>query len=114
MRKILKKMNKTRFPFTGIFVRFGTKTGWTGKDEKTVLLKDIKNSSGEKVTDHLWFNYVKGMQILNLTEGDILSFEARVSEYQKGYKGYREDIPRNLEIDYKLSYPNKITILKKV
>ena len=64
MRKALKKIEGIRSTFTGTFVRFGTKNGYKGI-EHTVLLKDIKDSNGCIVTDHLWFNLTKGFKALN-------------------------------------------------
>lgn len=110
MRKNLQKINGTRATFTGVFERFGTKNGWNGP-EKTVLLKDIRNSSGEIVADHLWFNYTKGFQMLPLSPGVEVKFVARVKLYEKGYKGYREDVYKPIEYDYKLSHPTKICLV---
>jgi len=33
----------------------------------------------------------------------------RLQSYEKGYKGYREDVCKPMEIDYRLSNPTKIT-----
>ena len=59
MRNELKLLDGERNVFTGEFIRFGTKQGYKGI-ERTVLLKNITNSLGEVVTDHLWFNFTKG------------------------------------------------------
>lgn len=113
MRKKLEKIgSEERHVFTGTFVRYGVKSGYRGPLE-TVLLKDIKDKHGKIVADHLWFNNTKGFAKYDLKEGDRLRFEARVSEYLKGYKGHDEwvCIEKPLELDYKLSYPTKITLL---
>lgn len=107
MRKKLSNIEGVRDTFTGVFERFGIKNGWNGI-EKTVLLKDIKNKNGDVVSDHLWFNLTKGFEKLQLKEGDVVQFDARVKEYYKGYKGYRDDIYKPIEKDYKLSHPTKI------
>lgn len=107
MRKKLSNIEGVRDTFTGVFERFGIKNGWNGI-EKTVLLKDIKNKNGDVVSDHLWFNLTKGFEKLQLKKGDVVQFDARVKEYYKGYKGYRDDIYKPIEKDYKLSYPTKI------
>jgi len=107
IRKNLATIEGVRDIFTGTFERFGVKNGWAGV-EKTVLLKDIKNKNGDIISDHLWFNFTKGFENLQLEKGDIIQFEARVKEYYKGYKGYREGIYKPIEKDYKLSYPSKI------
>ena len=111
MRNELKLLDGERNVFTGEFVRFGTKQGYMGI-EKTILLKNIKNSLGEVVTDHLWFNFTKGFSNIEsqLVEGVEVEFTARVKQYTKGYKGYRDDVYKPIEVDYKLSHPTKIKI----
>jgi len=115
MRNQLRSMNQTRCRFKGIFERYGTKRNWNGFDEKTVLLKDIRR--GDKVvSDHLWFSMTKGFAKLGeLKQGDVIEFDARVTSYLKGYRGYREDvqIERPPEIDYRLSFPTKFKIINQ-
>ena len=114
MRKDLKKIgSQERHTYTGVFVRYGFKNGYKGPIE-TLLLKDIKDSAGNIISDHLWFNKTKGFAKYDLKKGDVLKFDARVSSYQKGYKGYDEwtRIERPVETDYKLSYPTKIELVK--
>lgn len=112
MRKELKKINEERRTFTGMFERFGIKNGFKGP-EKTILLISIKDSENKIVAEHLWFNYTKGFQKLGeLKEGDVIKFNARVKKYEKGYKGYRDDVLYSpIKTDYKLSHPSKITKL---
>ncbi len=38
-----------------------------------------------------------------------ISFHARVTCYEKGYKGYREDVYKPMKIDYRLSNPTKMS-----
>lgn len=113
MRKELEKIENIRDTFTGVFDRFGVKNGWIGQ-EKTVLLKDVKDQNGKIITNHLWFNLTKGFEKLNLKSGNIVQFCARVKEYEKGYKGYRDDVYKLIEYDYKLSYPTKIKKIKEM
>ena len=107
MRKKLKIINEIRKTFIGQFVRFGTKSGYMGI-ERTILLKDIKDLEGHIISNHLWFNYTKGFEKINLQENDVIKFDARVKEYERGYKGYKEGIYKPIELDYKLSHPTKI------
>lgn len=108
MRKKLKALEDVRQTFTGVFVREGIKNGYKGP-LKTILLKDIKDLDGNYITDHLWFNYTKGFESLGvLKEGEQLQFNARSKPYEKGYKGYRDDVYCPVEWDYKLSHPTKI------
>ena len=114
MRNELRAIGKQeRHTFSGVFVREGLKSAYRGLPLPTVLLKDIRLKDCDKIiTDHLWFNKTKGFEALNLKEGDIVQFDARVDGYTKGYQGYREDVQSYVEIDYKLSYPTKIKLIK--
>lgn len=103
MRKQLKKLNGQRFRVTATFNRFGTKDGFRGP-EKTVLLTDIKKD-GALITDHLWFACGKTFESLELTAGDIIAFDARVTAYEKGYRGRRAEAWT--EVDYRLERPTK-------
>jgi len=116
LRKDLEKFHEQRKRFTGTFEEFGKKRGWKGRTAITVLLVDIKDSTGKVVTDHLWMNHTKGFQALgDLQEGDVIAFDARVKTYWKGYMGHRDDLEheRPIEQDYKLSHPNNFRIIKK-
>ena len=111
MRKQLEQIEEERKTFVGTFERYGTKSGYMGVQE-TILLKDIKTTDGEYITDHLWFNKTKGFSDLGtLKFGDIVQFDARSKEYEKGYKGYRDDVYKPIETDYKLSHPSKIKLI---
>lgn len=114
MRKDLQKINGDRQTFTGTFSRFGQKSGYKGP-LPTLLLLNVKNQQGKTVTDHLWFNLTKGFAALELEEGDLVQFDARVKEYEKGYKGwdFEKQLESPIEIDYKLSHPTKLSVLKR-
>lgn len=92
-------------------MRFGFKNGYKGV-EKTVLLKNVKLDD-YVVTDHLWFNFTKGFQDCDLHEGDIVRFDGRVQVYEKGYKGYKEDVRIECPVssDYKISRPSKVCVV---
>jgi hypothetical protein len=109
MRRALKPLEGVRTTFCGTVAQFGTKTGYTGRDLPTLMLKDVMDSAGNLVTDHLWFMVGKQLAALDLQIGDGISFQARVTGYEKGYKGYREDVYKPIEIDYRLSNPTKFT-----
>lgn len=116
MREKLQKIDGLRKKFRGTFVRYGAKTNFKGYREKTILLQDVECVNDKRIyCDHLWFNLTKEFAKIDLKEGDIISFHARVKEYYKGYKGYREEAQweRPIERDYKLSYPTKIKLLKR-
>ena len=108
MRKELSKQNNVRSSFIGVFVRFGTKTNYHGFPEKTVLLKDIKDNQNNIVCDHLWFNHTKQFQALGeIQPKTLISFNARVKEYVKGYIN-RDKFIDDSTIDYKLSHPTQV------
>ncbi len=113
MRKELQQIGEeTRNTFTGRFERYGEKSGYMGHVKETVLLLDIRNSTGKIVADHLWFNRTKGFRQLTLKQGDIVQFDARVEEYERGYHGRREYVYVPVSTDYKLAYPTKIVRLE--
>jgi hypothetical protein len=107
MRKALQQRDGERAIFLGTFERMGSKRGWMG-DKPTVLLKAIRSLAGEPICAHLWFNLTQQFAALNLTPGDVVQFDARVKEHEKGYKGWREDVYVPVERDYKLSHPTKV------
>lgn len=107
MRKALQQRDDERTTFLGTFERRGTKRGWVG-DEPTILLRDIRTLDGTPICDHLWFSLTKAFAALNLAPGDVVQFDARVKEYEKGYQGRREDVYVPVERDYKLSHPTKV------
>jgi hypothetical protein len=112
MRKALAVDQGTRKKFRATFERVGKKVNYTGHSEDTILLRNIVDAStNQQVADHLWFSYTKGFEAINLTEGVVLEFEARIKEYNKGYvnKGLKIN---NRKQDYKLSHPTKIRKLK--
>ena len=113
MRIKLAKENGTRKKFSAIFSRIGKKTNFKGYSEETILLKEVKDlESNEIITDHIWFTYTKGFEQINLQQGVVLEFEARIKEYKKGYVNTSYKINHS-KTDYKLSYPTKIKISTK-
>ncbi len=75
---------------------------------KTVLLINIKDADGTFVCDHLWFMLTKQFDALALREGDAVQFDARVKEYEKGYRGWRDGVIAPITRDYKLSHPTRV------
>lgn len=108
MRKKLRKIgSKTRNRYKGTVVRFGIKPNpFSNFSEKTILLKNIIKMDSQKViADHLWFTVGKQLKELNLKARDVISFNARVGSYKKGYK--------HDEKDYNLKYMTKIKLENK-
>ncbi len=112
MRKALMRLNGRRLRFTAQFERFGQKNGYKGPEE-TVLLTDVCLETGEQVTDHIWFVCGKTFDLLNLKAGCRIAFDARVGEYEKGYRGRRaeESGAAWSEIDYRLERPTKAILV---
>jgi hypothetical protein len=111
VREELAKIAGQRRRFEAVFDRFGQKAGWKGT-LTTILLTDVRDLvSGKVVTDHLWFTDGKRFQSLQLQPGDHVRFEARVTEYLKGYRGRQdEDDPdyKPVQTDFRLSFPTKM------
>lgn len=113
MREELRTIgSKGRHVFTATFVRFGFRNGYIGP-VKTMLLQDVTLDS-KIASDHLWFDLTKGFSDADLSPGDVVEFCARVSAYEKGYKGHKDDVlNRPIERDYRLSRPTKIKKIGK-
>lgn len=110
MREKLADLWRQRIRFRGTFKKYSLKPAYKGLPLETFLLLNVSLVSGEMVTDHLWMNLTKGFRELgSIYPGDIVAFDARVDYYYKGYEG--EDMPQ--ELDYKLSRPTKVTLLKR-
>jgi len=74
-----------------------------------MMLRDVKDETGQIVTDHLWMTVGKQPSRLNVQIGDEVVFVARVTRYEKGYQGSREAIfAAPSSTDYRLSYPTKV------
>jgi hypothetical protein len=112
MRKLLAAEKGERKNFVGIFSRFGKKANFHGFSDQTVLLINVSDKeTGSLITDHIWFNYTKGFEKLELQPGARVSFEARIKSYKKGYVSRRYQID-NSRLDYKLSHPTKLSVMK--
>ena len=105
-KRKLGEYNNQRLKFVASVERFGSKRGFKGP-KPTILLKDVRIDGCEEIiTDHLWFSKGKIWDEFNV--GDVVSFEARVALYQRGYNGRREDVYVPTTTDYKLERPTKI------
>jgi len=108
MRKELAAEEGKRKKFKAVFDRAGKKVNYKGYSEETILLKDIVDLESQKiVADHIWFSYTQGFIKASLNPGDMIEFEARVKEYNKGYVNRSYKI-NNSSKDFKLSNPTKI------
>lgn len=107
MRKELKDIEGARKRFIATFVKFGSKKGFKGRTIKTLLFNDVRDKNGKTYCDHIWFTINLQFERLNLKPGDDISFDARVKEYWKGYRGHK-DVDKPVSKDYKLSHPNNV------
>lgn len=106
-RKHLEHLDGQRLRFRATVERFGMKRNYHGFPEETILLKRIiRVDTGKEVSDHLWFTVRKTIAALDLQPGDTVEFDARVSDYVKGYVNHREYIDERT-IDYKLNRPTR-------
>ena len=89
-RTTLAARHGERFRVTATIERFSQKNAFRGP-QKTVLLRDVRDAeTGDLLTDHLWFAW--GKWAFMLREGEAIAFDARVTGYDKGYHGRREDL----------------------
>ena len=110
MREKLQEFEEKRLRFNAVFERYGSKIGWNGCSQKTILLKNVCLDDTE-VTDHIWFMETKGFKTIGeLYCGETVEFNARVKIYKKGYWGnnWEKQVDNPPGFDYKLSYPSKI------
>lgn len=102
MREALKPFQNFRFNYIATFDKFGINYV-SGKKYQTALLKDLKNSYGDYLCEHIWIRDLKLLKKLNLKQGDKITFSAMVKKYQRGhvenYIGENEDL-----CDYSLLY----------
>lgn len=112
MRRELQKRDGARFRCRATVGRFGSKTAFRGPPVPTVLLRDIVDAgSGAPLADHLWFD--QGKWSSGLVAGDTVEFDARATDYIKGYRGRREVFDAPVSRDWKLQRPTRLVILTR-
>lgn len=114
MRENFAQAEGRRGTFTATFKRFGWKRGFKFP-LKTVLLVNVSDNSGKVTADHLWFTCGKQFAALGLIEGDRVEFVGRITTYEKGYKGQRDDLDDTppLKKDYRITFPTHIKNLSR-
>jgi hypothetical protein len=108
MRKELRDRVGRRGRFSATLRRFGVRPGPHPK--QTALFVDVKDESGQIVTDHIWMIVGNQIRELALVPGDEIFFIARVTKYWKRnpeWQGYGDDAPQRVQ-DYRLSNPSKL------
>lgn len=112
MRVKLKAIEDKRRRFRAVFKRFGKKVNYKGYTEETILFKNVIDiETNEVIAEHLWFSMSKTFEKADLTPGVTIEFDARVKEYKKGYVNKALGMKKR-KVDYKLSHPSKVTLLK--
>jgi len=112
MRDELKRHDGSRMRFRARVERFGSRAGWKGYPEETILLTNVCFSdTNELACDHLWFKC--GQWSWELEVGTAFEFDARVDSYLKGYQGRRADELGFgvTTIDYHLERPSKVVVI---
>lgn len=106
-----------RHRFSGTFEEYGFKISMERYTDPTLLLVNLKDEQGQILADHLWLNCTKQFQNLgDLSKGDTVAFNGRITSYTKGYKGkdpYRRK-KQPLLTDYKIERPTKVELLATV
>ena len=102
MRAVLGNYVGQRRRFYGTFARCGTKRGWGGRIDQTVLLVNIVDDAGTPVADHLWVPLTHTLARLGLVPEDVLAFDACVAVYRKGYQDGHKTRDMPVTWDYKL------------
>jgi hypothetical protein len=111
-RRELEKRDGTRFRCRAVVDRFGSRSAFRGPPVQTVLLRDVVDAdTGVMLADHLWFSIGKWSS--GLAAGDIFEFDARVSDYIKGYQGRLDVFDAPVSRDWKLQRPTKVTLLSR-
>lgn len=93
MRDELRCLVDSRIPISAICVRVGP---------TRVLLRDVQEAhTGKCFCDHVWVASSVDWAALGLRPGDIVSFDAKVAIYQKGYRGGNANgHPRSLDYGF--------------
>ena len=103
--------------FTGRVDRFGVKTYKSERSVSlTVMLKDIReDETGQIIADHVWMTLDENLKGLKLEVGDVISFDAEVSKYKKGYLGNRKNVIKQpSQTDYRVGDPTNIIKIKEL
>ena len=110
-RHKLAALNGQRLRFAATLERRGSKPAFRGPDIPTLLLVDVCDyATGEQLTAHLWI--AEGKWAKSLPTGRRFAFDARVDRYEKGYRGYRDDVyDAPPETDWHLERPTRIVLL---
>lgn len=110
----LAQFNGQRTRVCGRFSRYGIKPVQL-PPVRTFCLEDIQNAEGIILADHLWFTLRQRFaEAGELQEGQLIEFDATVTEYTKrvysGRSARKSKTSGDGGVDYRLSYPSNIVI----
>ena len=118
-KKRLREFKGKRLRFKGRVERFGLRNlpgTYRGFKKRTVLIVDLENEkTGEVIADHAWLD--TGLWSKGILAGYVISFEAKVLKYEKGYKGFAHHKAFSesaIKMDYRLHKPSKMRVLTAV
>jgi hypothetical protein len=113
MRTTLSKNEGERKTFRATFVRLGKKKSFKGYSEDTILFQNIIDIvDNQRVTDHVWFTYTKTFEDAAIRDGDIITFDARIKRYTKGYINKALNLKKQTT-DFKLSHPTNVKVFER-
>lgn len=110
MRDALTPLIGERIRVIGPVVRFGSRIGWTGLKEPTLLIGPIHDAGGRFLTDHLWLRKGRRLAALNPQPGDTLALTGRVAPY---YRGRTEANKATAQPELGIVYPTHCEIVAK-
>lgn len=106
MREILKSFENTKIEVTARICQHGIKSGYNKEKlgvVKTLLLKEVRDSDKNLLSDHLWMKAYHNLSELEI--GETIKFKATVIKYKR----------IDGTVDYGLTYPSKkVSIVSKV
>lgn len=110
MREKLGHFENTCQKFTATFGGWGTRRKY--RDEKTVLLKNLKVNE-ELVADHVWLAAPVDFELLKLNKGSLLEFNAVVKPYLKDTLFNQTGLVHKQELDYTLTEIRDVRLLSE-
>ena len=91
----------------------GKKKNFKGYSEDTILLQEIIDvADNQPVADHVWFTFSKTFEDAAIREGDIITFDARIKRYTKGYVNKALNLKKRTT-DFKLSHPTNVKVVER-
>ena len=114
MREALAAREGIRLAVVGTVVRYGCRPVFTNLYQETLLLRDVRTSDGEFLTDHLWMHMGARLAAIEPVSGDVLAFTAWVKPYVKHRLVTRRNgrlVQLRATQEYGLRYPSRIVKL---